>query len=353
MSKSIGLALLLAFQVLHLEAKSDALEGRAPSLTARVIRVGTGDPSDCEWDYDDFPNWAKCSYTCGYKSNQENGSPINIDTSSDKITSQTFELSTPSGENLESSSYRTLWNSGDLSGKWSREGFAFQLTIDDTLDDTKVPTIKYDTDGVLTGNDGYEYKLRFVEYHWGKDATEGSEHTIDNVQDAVEVHYVHENTHASLSDDDADKYLVIAVLYEKVDIEDDETNWIKKPANFARKIAIDELKSSDSDSDGNPLNDSSELISIVKDMHGYLWKTLKTALKEGHYAYKGSLTVPGCNEQVTWIVAKKKLKVYGPHLAFFRKLTFPRTGAQIRKNWRPTQELGDRTVYDMNTSWDD
>ena len=190
-----------------------------------------------------------------------------------------------------------LWNSGDLLGEWSREGFAFQLTIDDTLDDAKVPTIKYDTDGVLTGNDGYEYKLRFVEYHWGKDATEGSEHTIDNVQDPVEVHFLHENTDASLSDDSADKYLVIAVLYEKVDTEDDiETNWIKKPASFARKIAIEELKSSDSDSDGNPLDDSNGLITLAKNMHGYLWKTLKTALKDGHYAYKGSLTVPGTKD---------------------------------------------------------
>ena len=112
----------------------------------------------------------------------------------------------------------------------------------------------------------------------------------------MEVHFVHENTDTSLSDDSPDKYLVIAVLYEKVDIEDDETNWIKKPANFARKIAIEELKSSDSDSDGNPLNDSNELITIDKNMHGYLWKTLKTALKDGHYAYKGSLTVPGTED---------------------------------------------------------
>ena len=123
MSKSIGLALLLAFQVLHLEAKSAALEGRTPRVGGHgdpsgeikilIVKFGCGVYilkliSDCEWDYDDFPNWAKCSYTCGYKSNQENGSPINIDTSSDKITSQTFELSTPSGENLESSSYRTV-----------------------------------------------------------------------------------------------------------------------------------------------------------------------------------------------------------------------------------------------------
>ena len=43
MSKSIGLALLFAFQVLHLEAKSAALEGRTPSLTPRVQRVGTGE----------------------------------------------------------------------------------------------------------------------------------------------------------------------------------------------------------------------------------------------------------------------------------------------------------------------
>jgi len=326
-----------------------ALEGRSPSLTSRVQRVGTGDPpEDCEWDYDNFPKWGNCSYTCGYTSNQPYGSPINIDTSID-MPSEKFNLSTPSGETLESSSYRNLWNSGELVGKWSREGFAFQLTIDDNLDDEKVPTIKYGTDSILTYS-SETYKLRVVEYHWGKDATEGSEHTINDVQDPVEVHYVHENTDPVFThtDDDFWKYLVIAVLYEKVDTEDDETNWIKRPAMFARKIAIDELKSSASDSEGNPLNDSSELITITKNFHGYLWKTLTTALKDGHYAYEGSLTVPGCIERVTWIVAKKKLKVYGPHLAYFRKLTFPRTGAQIKRNWRPRQELGDRTVFNVN-----
>ena len=64
---------------------------------------------DCDWDYTDFSFWAKCSYACGYETNQEKGSPIDIVTAS--VTTDTFTLSTPDGGTIESNSYRDVMHS--------------------------------------------------------------------------------------------------------------------------------------------------------------------------------------------------------------------------------------------------
>ena len=64
---------------------------------------------DCDWDYTDFSQWGKCSYTCGYETNQEKGSPIDIVTANAEP--NTFTLSTPDGGNIESESYRDVMHS--------------------------------------------------------------------------------------------------------------------------------------------------------------------------------------------------------------------------------------------------
>jgi len=338
MYKFVALALLLAFGACHLDAKTVS-KSRKLSLTSRAS-------SDCDWDYTDFSIWAKCSYTCGYETNQEKGSPIDIVTAS--ATTDTFALSTPDGGTIESNSYRDKLTTGSLDGKWTREGFTLQFTIDDSVADADLPKIKYANGGTLTGNDADEYKLLQVHYHWGMDDTKGSEHTMDGSPAPLEVHFVHQNTNSGA--EYKDQLLVIGVLYEKVDTSDTETDWIKWVAAHAKNIARRELMSSEKDADGNP-TESGSRVSIEKDTHWNLWQTLKEALEDGHYAYKGSLTTPGCNEQVTWIVGKNKLKVHGPDLEKFRKLIHPRTGTLVRRNWRPTQDLGGRTVYKMDQSY--
>jgi len=342
MSKFVALALLLAFGACHLDAKTVSISPN-PGLTSRAS-------SDCDWDYTDFSIWGKCSYTCGYETNQEKGSPINIVTATAE--DDTFTLSTPGGESLESEAYRDKYTAGTLKGSWSRKGFTLQFTISDDVIDNNLPKIKYATSEKLTDDDDYEYKLWQVHLHWGMDENKGSEHTMDGNAAPLEVHFVHKNTDGTLSADNKDLLLVIGVLYEKVDTADTETNWIKWISLHAKKIARRELIDADGkDDDGNP-TEGGMRIKIDKDTHWNLWQTLKEALKDGHYAYKGSLTTPGCNEQVTWIVAKNKIKVHGPDLENFRKLIHPRTGTLIRRNWRPTQDLVEgREVYHMAQSY--
>jgi len=344
MSKFLALALLLAFGACHLDAKPQKPNKPNLSLTSRAA-------SGCAWDYTDFSYWAKCSYTCGYETNQEKGSPINIKPAS--ATPQTFTLSTPDGGNIESESYRDKYTSGSLHGKWTRKNFTLQFTIDTSVDDDDLPIIKYANSQELTELDSDEYKLLRVEYRWGMYDSEGSEHTIDGSSAPLEVHFVHKNMNSDARYED--QLLVIGVLYEKVDTADTETNWIKWVSANAKNIARRELIDADGkDDDGNPTEGGTP-VSIDKTgetaKHWNLWQTLKEALEDGHYAYKGSLTIPGCDEQVTWIVGKNKLKVHGPDLENFRKLIHPQTGTLVKRNWRPTQDLGGREVYKMDASY--
>ena len=143
----------------------------------------------------------------------------------------------------------------------------------------------------MTDDDDYKYKLLQVHLHWGMDENEGSEHTIDDTAAPLEVHFVHKNTDSGA--DYRDQLLVIGVLYEKVDTPDTETNWIKWISLHAKNIARKELIDADGkDGDGNP-TEGGMRIKIDKDTHWNLWQTLTEALKNGHYAYQGSLSTPG------------------------------------------------------------
>jgi len=342
MSKIIFLALVFACQAWDLEART-AWEDRATDLFS--LRATEG----CDWNYYDFSFWAKCSFWCGYETNQNKGSPINIDTTDpDLDDSKLWKLTTESGGSSSIKDNKNKWVGGKLIGEWKRKGYTFQFTVSDTVDDNDIPKIKYATEGTITHLTKNIYKLWQVHFHWGKDATEGSEHTVDGTKYPLEVHYVHKNTQICTTDapcTDKNWLLVIGVLFEGVDAEDTpETNWVKQIANMAKYVALEELK-----------NEGPQ--SREKNIHWALYRTMITGLENGFYSYKGSLTTPGCNEQVTWVVAKDTVKVYKPNLDGFRMLQHPNTvidgvdepqTVRILRNWRPTQDLGDRTVYELS-----
>lgn len=61
------------------------------------------------------------------------------------------------------------------------------------------------------------------------------------------------------------------------------------------------------------------------------------------FTYPGSLTTPGCNEVVTWMVSVKPAEISSRSLASLRQLR-DKEGNPILKCFRPLQELNGRIV---------
>jgi len=294
--------------------------------------------ADCPYDYENL-NWGGLATSnptecdgaelCKSGSDQLKGSPINIVKANTVAASCQLNF-------FEDLSFQMAYTS--LSGKWAQKGFTFQFTVDDV---PNRPTVQYTSDFTKSN---HNYELLQVHYHWGDSTTKGSEHFIDGTQYPLEVHFVHGNTKYKKDSSwgaNPDGLLVIGVLYKiynsGTDVFD-QTKWLNDQANRAEAWA----------EASNPQETSSN-------DQSNMWNTLKTALENGHYNYKGSLTTPLCNEAVTWIVAKTVLPVLSSDIDKFRKLKAPRgpkEGQGITRNWREPQAIGTRTVYEMSRSWD-
>jgi len=298
----------------------------------QTVGLAENRASGGSWDYTDFSVWGNLFPTCGTGTNQQKGSPIDIVTMKTASANNQFNF-------MEQDSVKNKFKT--LKGEWARKGFTFQFTV---TDPSGGPMVQYNSEFTESS---HNYELLQIHYHWGSSASEGSEHTVDGDKYPLEAHFVHGNTKYKATGDytdHADGLLVIGVLYKIYSSATDSstaTNWIKWPANNAQKYAA---------------NEASGTTTAIETGNQYiLWKTMVEALKNGHYNYKGSLTTPGCQEVVTWVVAKKVMPVKSEDLANFRKLK--KDGSFVTKNWRPTQDLGTgdrkRVVYSMDKSWDD
>lgn len=61
------------------------------------------------------------------------------------------------------------------------------------------------------------------------------------------------------------------------------------------------------------------------------------------FRYKGSLTTPGCNEQVNWFVAQEPVLISPSDTQAFRSL-LDKEEFELSGNFRPIQQLHDRNV---------
>ena len=62
-----------------------------------------------------------------------------------------------------------------------------------------------------------------------------------------------------------------------------------------------------------------------------------------YFSYHGSLTTPGCNEVIHWVVFRTPLSIYKRQLRQFRKV-FNNKGSRLVDNFRPTQPLNNGSV---------
>ena len=63
-----------------------------------------------------------------------------------------------------------------------------------------------------------------------------------------------------------------------------------------------------------------------------------------YFTYQGSLTTPGCNEIVTWIVSDTPFKVSRKQIKALRSLKDSH-GEPLVDNFRPTQPINGRSVF--------
>ncbi|XP_078208859.1 carbonic anhydrase 13 isoform X3 [Callithrix jacchus] len=176
----------------------------------------------------------------------------------------------------------------------SNSGHSFNVDFDDTEDKSVLHG------GPLTGS----YRLRQFHLHWGSADDHGSEHVVDGVRYAAELHVVHWNSEKYPSFVEAahepDGLAVLGVFLQGKQIQ--FTNF-------------------------DPLS-----------LFPPSWD---------YWTYSGSLTVPPLLESVTWILLKQPINISSQQLAKFRSLLCTAEGeaaAFLLSNYRPPQPLKGRKV---------
>jgi len=175
------------------------------------------------------------------------------------------------------------------------------------------------------------YKFLQLHFHWGSKNKQGCEHTIEGKRYSMEMHMVHVNS-KYLNDDGtvdpvakqtSDGLAVLGFMFKVKSSEEFE------PINSVMS-EIETLKS----------------MKINEKMHGVkmnLGEFLKQVLEGGFFSYSGSLTTPGCNECVNWLVFKKPIKIAKDQIKSMRKIK-DQDGHTVADNFRPVQNRNDRIV---------
>ncbi|KAL7733274.1 hypothetical protein ACLKA6_004774 [Drosophila palustris] len=167
------------------------------------------------------------------------------------------------------------------------------------------------------------YQFEQFHFHWGENDTVGSEDTINNQAFPAEMHVVVR----SLDYPDFDSALGqdhgIAVLAYFFKI---RNYGSASYSEFTRLLPSISRKGESTD-----LSKPLPLMSYVsKDPVNY-------------YSYVGSLTTPPCAEEVVWIDFREPISISDDQLEKFRLLT--ENDDHLKNNFRPTQPLNNRTVY--------
>lgn len=231
-------------------------------------------PPDLKWNYEGNYFWPmQCSKCAG-----DRQSPINIDKS--RVLHEDFVSALRFNNYLDT----------DLSGQLENNGHVLQFNPDESVNHSI-------SHGLLPN----AYKLAQFHFHWGSINHQGSEHTIDGVAFPMELHLVHHNTKyndltAALDSGDDDALAVVAVMFH-----------LGKVANSFLDEIVVELENEGLMNDGDT---AQEVLLSLSD--------LCNEVGVGHFHYKGSLTTPGCNQQVVWIIMERTVSINHQQVRLFR-----------------------------------
>jgi carbonic anhydrase len=174
------------------------------------------------------------------------------------------------------------------------------------------------------------YKLAQMHFHWGPAANTGTEHSINGITYPAELHAVHyDASFPSIGDaiasGNGDALAVVGYMFSE-----SATRIVTKGFHgfFDILAKFQDLPSGENTTLTFPLALDIVLPRVIP-----------------CYAhYEGSLTTPGCNEQVLWFVASEVYEIPQSFLSYLRRQR-DRDDQVIVQNGRPIQQLGNRSVY--------
>lgn len=239
-----------------------------------VLAIGTLVAAE-GFNYEDQAAWSDIAEVCG---NGERQSPIDIITGDAVYDAEAGDLE--------------YTNPTLVFGAVSNNGHTLQYTLNE---ESAANTF---AEGVLSDAKA-KFHLKQLHFHWGTTAADGSEHLVDGQSYPLEVHLVHlNNKYESIGEGASKKdgLAVIGLFFDETADDVQGTTSLQAIAEYAKL----------SGSAGHKNGVSTEEIAL----------DLANLLDHSHileskrfYTYEGSLTTPGCNQAVQWIVAETVGKV--------------------------------------------
>jgi len=178
--------------------------------------------------------------------------------------------------------------------------------------------------GLYSNAFGQTFKPVQVHFHWGRNDSVGSEHTINGSQYPAEMHFVHMNKKYSTAEEAVKNQDGLLVLGTFITIGIESSEF---------KPIFDALEEVEGEGETKAI-DALKIVNLMPDN------------KKEFYFYNGSLTTPGCNQAVKWIVFKDEICISALQMEKLRALKHhgDKGEASISNNFRPTQALNGRKV---------
>lgn len=186
---------------------------------------------------------------------------------------------------------------------------------------------------------GYTYVLEQFHIHWGESDSNGSEHFVNGIPYAAEVHLVHWNEDLYSCYEDAvksdDGIIILAMFLQLSDSRCNDAMWYLSNQ-------LDDIVYRDQN-----------LLLQPQPGEFYLRGLLPDDLNK-YWAYSGSFCTPPCYETVTWVVFEKPSYITARALKKLRSLRSycenearpadDQFDGQMNANRRPPQPIGTRKI---------
>lgn len=166
--------------------------------------------------------------------------------------------------------------------------------------------------------EGEEYELLQVHFHCN------SEHTVNGEHRPMEAHFVHQHANGDL--------LVMGLFFQQRDTMNTLLEGVldQFPIEPGTVDAEAPIQVADL---GRGVDDNGDMYD------GWCAQDGNTITAGDYITYDGSLTTPGCNEGVRWIVLREQFAIHESQLAWMQAL--------LQDNNRPVQDLNGRPVLNF------